>query len=196
MIRLRLPGVRQEWSTEDLIGSWTLVGEDWRLVGNKSGATRGLGFSLLLKFFELGGRFPTGPEELPAAAVAYMADQVKVDPALLDTYRWSGSTIEYHRAQVRDAFGFRESSRSDEDKLGSWLATEVCPVELRDEQLLQALLVRCRAERIEPPGRIDRIIGSARTTFEKRFCDRTVSRLSELSIDRLNNGRDWCGSVG
>lgn len=29
--------------------------EDWRLVGNKSGATR-LGFSLLLKFFELEGR--------------------------------------------------------------------------------------------------------------------------------------------
>ncbi|WP_433207959.1 hypothetical protein ACQP1G_22965 [Nocardia sp. CA-107356] len=38
--------MRQEWSTENLIGSWTLVGEDWRLVGNKSGATR-LGFSLL-----------------------------------------------------------------------------------------------------------------------------------------------------
>lgn len=104
--------MRQEWSTEDLIGSWTLVGEDWRLVGNKSGATR-LGFGLLLKFFEPEGRFPTWPEELPAAAVAYMAEQVKVDPALLDTCRWTGRTIEYHRAQVRDAFGFRESSRSD-----------------------------------------------------------------------------------
>ncbi|WP_072691401.1 Tn3 family transposase [Rhodococcus marinonascens] len=176
----------QEWSTEDLIGSWTLVGEDWRLVGNKSGATR-LGFSLLLKFFELEARFPIGPEELPAAAVAYMAEQVKIDPALLDFYRWTGRTIEYHRAQVRDAFGFRESSRSDEDNLSSWLATEVCPVELRDGQLRQALLVRCRAERVEPPGRIDRIIGSARTAFEKRFCERTVSRLSEVSIAGLNN---------
>jgi hypothetical protein len=185
VFRLLLPGVRQEWSTEDLIGSWTLVGEDWRLVGNKSGATR-LGFSPLLKFFELDGRFPTGPQELPTVAVGYVAEQVKVDPALLEMYRWSGSTIEYHRSQVRSAFGFRESSRTDEDKLSSWLATEVCPVELRDEQLRQALLVRCRAERIEPPGRIDRIIGSARSTFEKRFCERTVARLSQLSIDRLN----------
>ncbi|WP_228566901.1 Tn3 family transposase [Nocardia sp. SYP-A9097] len=116
-----------------------------------------------------------------------MAEQVKVDPALLDAYRWSGSTIEYHRAQVRNAFGFRESSRSDEDKLASWLAAEVCPVELREEQLRHALLVRCRADRVEPPGRIDRIIGSARTTFEKRFCERTVARLSALSIDRLSN---------
>ncbi|WP_228566902.1 hypothetical protein [Nocardia sp. SYP-A9097] len=61
--------MRQEWSTEDLVGSWTLVGEDWRLLGNKSGATR-VGFGLLLKFFELEGRFPAGPQELPAAAVA------------------------------------------------------------------------------------------------------------------------------
>lgn len=41
-------------------------------MGNKSGATR-LGSSLLLKSFELEGRFPTGSEELPAAAVAYAA---------------------------------------------------------------------------------------------------------------------------
>lgn len=112
---------------------------------------------------------------------------MKVDPGLLSEYRWSGRTIEYHRAQVRDVFGFREFSRSDEDKLAAWLAAEMCPVELRDEQLRQALLVRCRGERIEPPGRIDRIVGSARASFEKQFCERTVSRLSELSVDRLNS---------
>lgn len=74
-------------------------------------------------------------------------------------------------------------------------AAEVCPVELRDEQLREALLVRYRAERIEltTPGRIDRLISSARATFEDQFCKRTVSRLSELSGDRLNNpGRGRC----
>jgi len=47
-------------------------------------------------------------------------------------------------------FGFREFTRGDEDKLSGWLAEEVCPVELRHPQLREALLVRCRAERIEP----------------------------------------------
>ena len=28
---------RREWSTEDLIASWRLVGDDWQLVGNKTG---------------------------------------------------------------------------------------------------------------------------------------------------------------
>lgn len=32
--------VRWEWSTEDLIASWTLIGDDWQLLGNKTGAKR------------------------------------------------------------------------------------------------------------------------------------------------------------
>jgi len=32
--------MQREWSAEELIGSWTLVDEDWRLVSNNSGPTR------------------------------------------------------------------------------------------------------------------------------------------------------------
>ncbi|SLJ60856.1 Tn3 family transposase [Mycobacteroides abscessus] len=178
--------MRRDWSTEDLIASWTLVGDDWQLVGNKTGATR-LGFALVLKSFEIEARFPKEAGEFPAAAVAYVAEQVKVDPAELAAYRWSGRTIEYHRAQIRDAFGFREFTRTDEDKLADWLAHDVCPVELRDEQLRAALLVRCRTEHLEPPGRSERIIGSARAAFEQQFCDRTVAHLSGQCAERLED---------
>ena len=145
--------MRQDWLVEDLVASWTLIGEDWRLVGNKTGATR-LAFALMLKFFEIEARFPRNADELPTPAVVYIAEQVKVDPSEFLRYRWSGRTIEYHRSQIREAFGFREFTRADEDKLADWLSVEVCPVELRDEQLREALLVRCRAERVEPPGSI------------------------------------------
>jgi hypothetical protein len=72
------------------------------------------------------------------------------EAAAFAAYSWSGRSIKYHREQIRDAFGFREFTRGDEDKLAGWLAEEVCPVELRDQQLREALLVRCRSERIEP----------------------------------------------
>lgn len=176
--------MRMEWSDDDLVALWTLVGEDWSLVGNKTGATR-LGFAVLLKFFEIEARFPRSAEDVPPAAVAYLAEQLKLDPELFTGYDWTGWTIKYHREQVRAAFGFREFTRGNEDKLAGWLAEEVCPVELRDEQLREALLVRCRIERIEPPGRLDRIIGSARTAFEKRFCELTCSRLDQECADRL-----------
>ncbi len=60
--------VREDWGLDELIESWTLVDADWRLVGNKSGVTR-LGFAALLKFYEIEGRFPAYPEEVPGAAV-------------------------------------------------------------------------------------------------------------------------------
>jgi len=56
--------MRMEWSDDELVASWTLVGEDWSLVGNKTGATR-LGFAVLLKFFEIEARFPPAPDEVP-----------------------------------------------------------------------------------------------------------------------------------
>src|SRR5512144_504688 len=175
--------MRRDWSPEDLVGAWTLVEGDWRLLGNKSGATR-LGFALLLKFFETEGRFPAYPEEVPAAAVEYVAGLVKVDPAVFAKYRWSGRTIEYHRAQVRRALDFRESTRADEEALTEWLAAEVCGVELVEDRRVEALLARCRAERLEPPGRVERIVASAQARSEARFCASTVERLGPTA-DRL-----------
>jgi hypothetical protein len=74
-------GMRREWEPEELIASWTLLDDDWRLVGNKTGATR-LRFSLILKFFAIEARFPRHVGEVPRAAVDYVAGQVKVDPVL------------------------------------------------------------------------------------------------------------------
>ncbi|WP_326821462.1 Tn3 family transposase [Streptosporangium sp. NBC_01756] len=131
--------MRREWEPEELIASWTLLDGDWELVGNKTGATR-LGFGLMLKFFEQEGRFPRHVGELPKAAVDYVAGQVKVESALLAEYDWSGRSIERHRAQVRDALGFRESTRADEDVLAEWLADKICPMVFTDEGLRAALL--------------------------------------------------------
>ena len=45
----------------------------------------------------------------------FVAGQVKVDPALYSlSTPWTGSTIEYHRKQIRDFHGFRAMSLGDE----------------------------------------------------------------------------------
>lgn len=176
--------MRQEWEPEELVACWTLLDADQRLVGNKRGPTR-LGFALLSKFFEQEARFPHDASEVPSDAVEYVASQVGVDPGEFGSYDFSGRTIKYHRAQIRQFFGFREVTRADEDRLSGWLAEVVCPVELDEERDRQVLLARCRAERIEPPGRADRIVGAARAEFERRFCERTVSRLSGEAVSSL-----------
>ncbi|MFF3574863.1 DUF4158 domain-containing protein [Nocardia jiangxiensis] len=105
------------------------------MVGNKTGATR-LGFSLLLKFFEIEASFPRGVDDILPAAVSNVAEQVKVDPGEFVKYRWDGRSVKYHQAQVREAFGSREFMRADETRLtvAGWGVPE-----LRDEWLHEAL---------------------------------------------------------
>lgn len=178
--------MRREWEPEELIACWTLIEDDWRLLANKRGATR-LGFALLLKYFELEARFPRHAGEVPRAVVDYVAGQVKVAPEAFGDYSWSGRTIEYHRAQVRKALGFREATVGDEDQLAVWLAEAVCPVELSEDRWREAVSARCRAAHLEPPAprRIERILGTARAAFEQRFTAGVMSRLSAATITRL-----------
>jgi hypothetical protein len=167
--------VRGEWSPEELVESWTLLGDDWERVGNKSGATR-LGFAVVLKFFELEARFPRDAGDVPPAAVAYLAEQVRVPAARFAHYWEAARAIKRHRVEIRGVFGFREATRADEETLTEWLAEEVCPVELAANELVDAVLVRCRALKVEPPA------GSSGSS------GRRARGLSSASARRRSNG--------
>ena len=61
----------------------------------------------------------------------------------------------------------------------------MAPDEVSEDRLREALLARCRAEHIEPPGRTERIIAAARSAASDGFCATTVSRLGAEAADRL-----------
>lgn len=168
--------MRREWNLDDLIESWSLADGDRKLVGNKYGHTR-LGFALVLKFFEIEARFPQRHFEFPAAVVEFVAKQVKVAAGEFTQYQFTGRNFENHVAQIRAQFGFREFTRADEDKMITWLAGEVCPSELIEARQREAVVARCRAEHIEPPGRMDRIVSSANTISDSEFVASTVDKL-------------------
>lgn len=142
---------------------------------------------LLLKYYTQFGRFPRGRAELPAEAVEFVAGQVNVPAAELGFYEWTGSTIEYHRSQVRAHLGFRECSVADAEKLTAWLADAVCEQTRRIDQVPDELLVKCRAEQIEPPsaGRVERMVRSALRTSERTLTLRVSSTLTAETVGRL-----------
>jgi Domain of unknown function (DUF4158) len=170
--------VQAEWEPEELISAWTLVGDDWKMIANKSGVTR-LGFAVILKFYEIEGRFPAYREEVPAAAVGYLASLVKVDPALFARYSWAGRSIEYHRAQVRRRYGTRGPTEDDEERWAQWLAGELCPSETGRDRLADAVVRRCQSEKVEPPtfGQVERIVASGCRRFDDAFAVVTEGRL-------------------
>src|SRR5258706_6251170 len=141
----------------------------------------------MLKFFKIEGGFPRHVGEIPVAAVGFVASQVGVEAAELVRYDWAGRSIEDHRRQVRDALGFRVFTRGDEDKMVVWLAEWVCPHELDPARLRQAVLDRCRSERLEPPGRADRIVAAASAVADQQFCATVVSRLTRAALAALED---------
>ncbi|MET8877993.1 Tn3 family transposase [Nocardia sp. NPDC004604] len=180
--------MRQEWEPEDLIEVWTLLEDEVVRLRNKTGANR-LGFALLLKFFEVEARFPENAGEVPAPAVAYVAQQVKVPAEEWAAYDWQGRAITWHRTEIRTAFGFRAGTEEDQERLAEWLAAELCPVELSRERLMAAVVARCRNDHIEPPApaKVQRLVGRAVTDFEDQFCRSRVERISHATRSQLED---------
>ena len=104
--------MKRQWESEELIEHFTLLEGERTLLANKTGATR-LGFAVLLKCFALEARFPVKKQEIPKSVISYIALQVEVSAKEWREYKWSGRTIEYHRAQIRTFFGFREATVAD-----------------------------------------------------------------------------------
>ena len=79
----------RELDDDELIGNWTLVGDELEQLSGRRGATK-LGFALLLRFYAVHGRFPLGRSELPDQAVTHVARLVDVPVSDLGFYEWDG----------------------------------------------------------------------------------------------------------
>ncbi|GAA2636548.1 DUF4158 domain-containing protein [Actinomadura fulvescens] len=171
---------------DELVGNWTLVGDELEQLSGRRGATK-LGFALLLRFYALHGRFPTGRAELPDQAIAFVAGLVGVPASELRLYEWDGRTIKAHRKDIRKYFGFRECSLADSDKAAHWLAVKVCDKERQVDRVRAELLAHLREERVEPPARdrIRRIIGTALRQAEQIQTARIAGRIPSEAIGRL-----------
>lgn len=182
MRRMEVP----EGDVDELVEFWTLLDEDRRLLTGKRGVT-GLGFALLLKYYSRHGRFPRGPADLPDAAIGFVAQQLGVAAAELESYEWSGRTVEYHRAQIREHLGFRVATITDQERLTLWLAVNVAHAERRHDRVRQELLAQFRLERLEAPtpGRVHRMVRSALRAAEQTWTSLIAGRLAGPVTDRL-----------
>jgi hypothetical protein len=67
---------------------------------------------------------------------------------------------------------------ADAEELAVWLSEHVLPQGHTDEHVNAAAYQRLRDLGIEPPtpDRLERVLASAFSTFEERFCTETVGR--------------------
>src|SRR5579859_4639429 len=177
--------MKRLWSDDDLVAHFTLLPQDRELLQNKTGPTR-LGFAVLFKCFQQEGRFPA-KHEIPFTVVRHLAEQIEMDAELFVQYPAEGRTVEYHRAQIREALGFHPITDPEIEAILSWMDHHILPQERDPEALTTRFYTRCRDLHLEPPAakRLSRLIHSAIRTHEEAFCTATFERLTPVARTAL-----------
>lgn len=113
--------MKHNWTLDELIDSWTLLPNELELIGGSKADHNRLAFALLLKYFQIEGKFPRHRREIPQTAVDYVARQLKLSPEVYQRYEWSGRVIARHRVAIRSFLGFREGAVADGEAILNWL---------------------------------------------------------------------------
>ena len=87
--------MKRHWDEHDLGERWSLTHDEFDLLRNRTDQSR-IGFAVLLKFFQVDGRFPNERREVPGAALDYVAAQVAVSPEKFSEYEFGGRSCEQH----------------------------------------------------------------------------------------------------
>jgi TnpA family transposase len=179
--------LKVSWTEDDLAAEWLLQPAELNLLRGRRDVTR-LGFAMQLKFFQMEGRFPTGPKEFANLAVQFVAKQLELPVDIWIDYPWTGRTIKYQRAEIRQWLGFRESTLADHKLLQDWLLANILDQEQRMDVLKDVMLTQCRTWKIEPPAteQIRRLIRSALQEHEAQFCARVIRQLDDQTIESLD----------
>ena len=175
------------WDEQDLIEHWTLISAERALLANRT--ERGnIGVAVLVKFFQLNGRFPHHHKDVPGPVLAFIGEQLSVPPAAWFDYDLKGRSSQRDREQIRAFLGFRPITVADEDQLREWLQHEIVPLGRDSRHLRSAVAEWCRDHHLEPPSdeRRDRLIGSAVRSFEEVFFAGIHDKLSEDARTRLD----------
>jgi TnpA family transposase len=185
--------MKRQWQPDELIESFILLPNELALVPNYQTNAKDhnqLGFAVLLKFFQLEGRFPQHLGEIPQIVVEFVAKQLKLTHQSFLDYKWKGRTIKEHRARIRSFLGCRPAKQPEKQSLMTWLKERVMPMGLQLNSIREQVYQRLRHLKLEPPSpkELTRLISSAAHHHEQDFCQTIAARLpaeTQIKMDAL-----------
>ena len=187
--------MKYSWREEELVEYFTLSSDELKYLENKTSAGR-IGFSILMKFMQYEGRFPTFINEIPKSVINFIANQLDLSPNEIHKYNWKGREAKQQRSKIRELYGFKKWSGEYIKGLKAWLQENLSQ-QFKSEHLKEAALQHLKELKIEPPGKITlaRIINSAFSTWEQTVFENLIINLapkSKIEIDSIlqNNSID------
>ena len=184
--RTRLFGIPTE--AAEMAKHYVLSAEDLTLVRAKRRPNNRLGYAVQLCMLRHPGR-PLDPSEVPPAAVlAFVANQVGVDPKLFGDYAHRAETRRDHLLELQQYLRLRGF------RLADWrtclhVGANAAWATDRGEPIVQAMLAHLRAERVLVPAAavLERIGLAARVRARKRVFRALAEGLTDATRDALEN---------
>jgi TnpA family transposase len=182
--------MKQQWAPQELIDQWTLTDKEVNFVKDigRLDSNR-LGCALLLKFFQIEGKFPGRKQDIPNAAIEHVTHQLQINTATLRAYLLKGRVAKRHRVQIRAFLGVRVGTVSDAKSVLTWLLTHDQLLEEHNfDRLKEVVYERYRELKIEPPppDSVERIIRSAVHMADERLYTKMLARLTPETQGKLH----------
>lgn len=171
--------MRQHVTPQELLESFTIAPSERELLGTKRGASR-LGCAVLLKYFQVEGRFPTSWNDVPREVLRHLAQSFGVSPDAYRHYELDGRLARYHKDDIRQWTGFRQGNTTDAEAIKAWVCAHSRVDETTIPVLTDRLTQRYKQLHIElpTPGRLERLAHAAAQTVEEQFFVRLTEALA------------------
>ena len=167
----------------------TLDTEELQLVRTNNTDKNQLIFAVMLKFFQMKGRFPTKKDAIEPLLVCSLAKQLNISYTFFEFYHLETRSAKRFRSKLREFLGFRISTLSDAKILIAWLIEQAKKEPHTLPQYREKSNQFFMANKLEPftPERTDRYIRSAIHQFEKQFFADISKQLSPESVKLVND---------
>jgi TnpA family transposase len=118
--RAQLVRVPHDLSERQIARYFTLSEADIDLINQRRQPWTRLGFGLQLALLRFPGRALTDMPEVPQRVVAFVAEQLGVEPAAFIRYGERPSTVYEHLDELRRIYGFRMCGRAELRMRAPW----------------------------------------------------------------------------
>ena len=157
---------------------WKLTFDEFNYLDERQKRVR-FDYALALRFYRQAGRFPTSTDEIPAAASAYIADQLRLRP--VDTVFQADRNTQRRNAHLRIYLELEPFTEARAETLQDWLNQRPALHEFSDEAVIHSIRMWCVDQKCSAPSVkfIARLVTASREKYSNAEYERIASILGQ-----------------
>jgi hypothetical protein len=127
---------------------FNLEDEELTLVKEKNTDKNKLGFAVLLKHFQLEGRYPKGIQVVEPLLIKNLANQLGISELSIKDFDWEGRSLDRFKSEIRTLTGFKQATIQDSKNLIAWLIKDIFPKSPKPSQCIEYAYEHFRTKKL------------------------------------------------